>query len=61
MTIGVFSTALLAGAIAFLFMLGVKRIMKNMVNGSCCSSDNRAHGCGGCRGCSHAESADKKT
>lgn len=58
MTIGVFFTALLAGAIAFLFMLGVKRIMKNMVNGSCCSSDNRAHGCGGC---SHAESADKKT
>lgn len=61
MTIGVFSTALLAGMIAFLFMLGVKKIMKNMVNGSCCSSDNHAHGCGGCGGCSRAKPADKKT
>lgn len=57
MTIGVISTAALAGVIVFLLMLGVKKMVKNFRAGGCCGAMSAGQGCQGCT-CCHEEVAE---
>lgn len=52
---GILSTGILAALIIFLTIRGFRREIKNIRNGSCCSSDSCACGCQCRANCSHGQ------